>query len=1046
MFNKKVICIITLLFLAGGSLVCCPNGVFAYSSTPTHPNLTEEMIRLYNLYYDPDITGDVYERIIQGSVDEDMAPRWSFHLYDPIYNRAPFNVATAKQWAIGNIQGDAIHKFANALFNIFGTNKFSYHGDFSWTANINNFAKNKTDKAWYGLGHTLHLIADMTVPAHSRNDHHVQGDPFESWTGANLKNEDYNFADGIYKNNKYDPIDLNFVSDAFDDLAIYSNKYFFSKDSVAGTNLGSQYNGPKIVDIKEYDFGKYITKFYAMSEDENGKLFKLARINGLKTEWNQYAPNVEKKTFYEIPDNDRNIHLDYWQRLAPKAAEYGTGVIKLFVENAEYEKERLARQKKSSNLAQVLNPNPVNSPEINFSYVPSNWSSVEPGGLPILESIIVEMPVETPIEIPIITPLPENDTTNEQNLNQEQDNFNKGKEKKENPINFASNQNQPIVVTGQQTGGSGGVAPGHAPIDSSPQTNQDEDNDDQDNNLPEPDPHLLINEIQVRDNEFVELYNPTSSSIDLSGYYFSYYSSNKDWNDPHLNREFLASESISANGYYLIGLEGYPATSGNPESDWQIYDSKQLSNLHGSVAIFSFDPTTKTANESQLGAIDAVAWASASFVKEKTEFPQELKTDKSMQRINFKDDNDNSTDFEYKTIPSPTNSQNQIKTKGTSIPDNLVITEDTTWTTANSPYYITSNHDKWPIVETGITLTIEPGVIVMPENPFYTFLEIRGTLKAEGTASDKIVFTPKNDSDYGGTGGAVAGDMKNILFTSTSIGSILDHTLFRYGGKNSEVIKIDGSFVEIKNSTIENVQTNGIYLNNSNSTIKNTIIKNGSGTGIIIEGSGSAPEISDCEINNYAYGVDIKDGTAPEIKNNSFSGNTEAPIYLRSAYPEFYNNNATNNTYNGIVVGCKTVIAQDATWNKDLVYILEMNSNDYVTVNENITLTIEPGTILKPINQHYTPLVIKGALKAEGNSSDKIVFTSINDDSIGGDTNNNVDATIPASGDWKKIVFETTSTDSVLDYVSMYYGTGAPPVDLIGSASVDIKGTVEYSP
>ncbi|MCX6730103.1 MAG: hypothetical protein NT058_01230, partial [Candidatus Portnoybacteria bacterium] len=167
MFNKKVIYIITLLFLTGGSLVCCPNRVFAYSSTPTHPNLTKEMIRLYNLYYDPDITGDIYERIVQGSIDEDMAPRWSFHLYDPIYNRAPFYAATAKQWATENIQGDAIHKFANVLFNIFGTNKFSYHGDFSWTANIKNFTKNKTDKAWYGLGHVLHLVADMTVPAHS---------------------------------------------------------------------------------------------------------------------------------------------------------------------------------------------------------------------------------------------------------------------------------------------------------------------------------------------------------------------------------------------------------------------------------------------------------------------------------------------------------------------------------------------------------------------------------------------------------------------------------------------------------------------------------------------------------------------------------------------------------------------------------------------------------------------------------------------------------------------------------------------------------------
>jgi parallel beta-helix repeat protein len=354
-----------------------------------------------------------------------------------------------------------------------------------------------------------------------------------------------------------------------------------------------------------------------------------------------------------------------------------------------------------------------------------------------------------------------------------------------------------------------------------------------------------------------------------------------------------------------------------------------------------------------------------------------------------------------------------------------------------------SNHDQWPIVEVGATLTIEPGVIIMPENPNYTFLEIRGTLKAEGTASDKIVFTPKNDSDYGGAGGAVAGSMKNILFTSTSTNSVLDYTLFRYGGKSGEVIKIDGSSVEIKNSTIEDTQLNGIYLNNSNSKIKNTIIKNGTGTGIIVEGSGNTPEISDCQINNYAYGIDIKDGTAPKIKNNSFSENATAPIYLRDARPEFSNNSAINNAYNGIMVGCLTLITQDTTWDKGLVYILEMNSGDYVTINENVTLTIKPGAILKPINHYYTPLVIKGTLRAEGSSGNEIIFTSIKDDTMGGDTNNDSNATTPTDSDWKKIIFETTSTGSVLDNVKMFYGSGEP--ELVGSASVEIK-TVDYTP
>ena len=59
----------------------------------------------------------------------------------------------------------------------------------------------------------------------------------------------------------------------------------------------------------------------------------------------------------------------------------------------------------------------------------------------------------------------------------------------------------------------------------------------------------------------------------------------------------------------------------------------------------------------------------------------------------------------------------------------------------------------------------------------------------------------------------------------------------------------------------------------------------------------------------------------------------------------------------------------------------------------------------------------------------------------------NIDSnvTIPKDGNWKNIRFETTSTGSVLDNVLMYYGTGEPPIELVGSASAEIK-TIDYTP
>jgi parallel beta-helix repeat protein len=333
----------------------------------------------------------------------------------------------------------------------------------------------------------------------------------------------------------------------------------------------------------------------------------------------------------------------------------------------------------------------------------------------------------------------------------------------------------------------------------------------------------------------------------------------------------------------------------------------------------------------------------------------------------------------------------------------------------------------------------------MPQNPFYTFMEIQGTLKAEGNASEKIVFTSKNDSDYGGAGSASAGDWKNIVFTDTSSNSVLDYVFFRYGGQTSgEMIKIEGSSVDIKNSTIENSQSNGIYLKNSDSKIIDSIISDNQ-TGIIIE-TGN-PEINGCQIkNNSLYGIDIKQDSAPKIKNNSFINNSAAAVYLKSSYPEFNNNSASNNGLNGVLVDSQTKIEQDETWEADLVYILESNFGDYVTVANGFVLTLEPGVVIKFRSQIYTAMVVEGTLLAQTASGSEIVFTSIKDDSFGGDTNNDGISTVPANNDWKEILFTSTSSGSVFDHVFMYYGSGQPPIILEGGAIVEIKDTVDYEP
>lgn len=63
------------------------------------------------------------------------------------------------------------------------------------------------------------------------------------------------------------------------------------------------------------------------------------------------------------------------------------------------------------------------------------------------------------------------------------------------------------------------------------------------------------------------------------------------------------------------------------------------------------------------------------------------------------------------------------------------IYSNTTWTLAGSPYIVTGN----VVVFDNVTLTVDPGVIVKFDS--WTGIEIRGTLLANGTSTDTIVFT-----------------------------------------------------------------------------------------------------------------------------------------------------------------------------------------------------------------------------------------------------------------------------------------------------------------
>ncbi len=264
--------------------------VFSYNDTITHPSLTDNIARLYNVNSSNKMNSQEIGWLKNGSVEEDLAPRWLSHFYGPQSGGGLWGFASAKDWA----QGQTLQSLAIG-------------GNQTWQKAIDAYAAGDEKTAFVALGHILHLLQDMTVPAHTRLDAHPSGDPFETW----VKNQEALFID--VSNVAY----LDNLNQYFDALASYSSKYFLSKDTINidTTNLKH--------DLKETEKGK-----------ANCIIIELEGIKFCIVAFKQSNFGGE-----ELFIDDPIVHSDYFNLLAPKAVSYGAGVIKLFFDEAEKKKK-----------------------------------------------------------------------------------------------------------------------------------------------------------------------------------------------------------------------------------------------------------------------------------------------------------------------------------------------------------------------------------------------------------------------------------------------------------------------------------------------------------------------------------------------------------------------------------------------------------------------------------------------------------------------------------------------------------------------------------
>ncbi|MBU4348465.1 lamin tail domain-containing protein [Patescibacteria group bacterium] len=353
MENKKFITFFILISLFFFNI----QSVFAYDAE-THAALVKETGEFYNNYFPNKLSGAQIDLLMKGARLEDDGLRPLNHFYDPINNAGlhtqGLSWGSSKDWAQNSDR--QLSALYNPILNTTIAGMLAVSNpvalkttDYTWQRAISDYVNGNEERGLEALGHILHLIEDKAVPAHVRNDPHLNkeilsynfGNPdsYETWaekfTSANI-----DLSERLLKKT---PIYLSNINSYFDEIAKYTNTHFYSDD-----RIGVDYY---VLPTPTIDNSIIIGNYrYNRSRDEDGFYYLSAQ------------PKISsvifgvKGSITLVPNEDDLIFRDYWSRLSVKAVQYGAGVIDLFFQEVEKEKNnpKFAVVEEESLVAQAI--------------------------------------------------------------------------------------------------------------------------------------------------------------------------------------------------------------------------------------------------------------------------------------------------------------------------------------------------------------------------------------------------------------------------------------------------------------------------------------------------------------------------------------------------------------------------------------------------------------------------------------------------------------------------------------------------------------------
>ncbi|MFH0806506.1 MAG: lamin tail domain-containing protein [Candidatus Brennerbacteria bacterium] len=514
------------------------------------------------------------------------------HFYDPVHDRGlstdfaidPRPIGSwqkSKEWAQDTEnQNRLTYKVPAAIASILDAIQqrklalVSDETDFTWREALRYLVKGNEERAMFALGHVLHLIEDTSVPDHTRNDLHDDGSPYENWTRKfTSANVDEDLSARLSRGT---PVILGTLEAYFDGLAVYSNNNFYSKDTIG---IQSGYSLP------QPDFDVNVGGVVYAAKEENGIVYLFKKAQG----GSYFIENKNNITLY-----DDAVMSGYWSRLSTKAVQYGAGVIDLFFKEAEAAKSdpNFFREEPKSFIATAIST--VQGVASAVGAAVNRAAAFMAGKLGIGQGPVETIPVPETSPAPIETAvegepgaLPAGEIQTESlavgGLSPEVENsVTEGDEaarlvairhQLENIADLVDDltwQVQVATVARNVAGSAPSVAslaasefqsslPGSqasAALTGVP-TSYGGGGSSGASQPPRTFPKILINEIQLASasstrDEFVELYNPNDSSVDLTDWYVQKKTASGSSFSTFVPASLFVSKAVPARGYFLI--------------------------------------------------------------------------------------------------------------------------------------------------------------------------------------------------------------------------------------------------------------------------------------------------------------------------------------------------------------------------------------------------------------------------------------------------------------------------------------------------------------